>query len=227
MTRSDKQVLVFDPEIEKTARKNRKLARLKKLKAAGDPQFAQTEAFPEAEFEVESDTSLMADPDPNADNPYMWELTGHSEEDPPTPIQLARTASPIEIKLGLLNVLPKFHGRSTEDPYNFLNEFIKICKVQKRPENVTEEQFKLVAFPFSLTGAANQWLSSLPPNSITTWNGLKKQFLEYYFPSTRTETLKREISSIHQEFDEPLSAFWLRFRRLVDSCPNHRFSEGQ
>jgi hypothetical protein len=44
--------------IERTAKKNRKLARLKKLKAAGDPQFAQTEAFPEAEFEVESDTSF-------------------------------------------------------------------------------------------------------------------------------------------------------------------------
>ncbi|KAH9659732.1 hypothetical protein KPL70_023966 [Citrus sinensis] len=47
-----------------------------------------------------------------------------------------------------------------------------------RPQGVTEEQIKLRAFPFSLDGLAKDWLYYLPPGSITTWNGLKKQFLE-------------------------------------------------
>ncbi|XP_057808698.1 uncharacterized protein LOC131023170 [Salvia miltiorrhiza] len=50
--------------------------------------------------------------------------------------------------------------------------------------------------------------------------------LEHFFPPTKTNALKKEISGAKQEYDESLSAYWTRFRRLVDSCPNHKFSEG-
>ncbi|XP_057811707.1 uncharacterized protein LOC131025946 [Salvia miltiorrhiza] len=55
---------------------------------------------------------------------------------------------------------------------------------------------------------------------------MKRLFLEHFFPPTKTNALKKEISGAKQEYDESLSAYWTRFRRLVDSCPNHKFSEG-
>ncbi|XP_057791062.1 uncharacterized protein LOC131008186 [Salvia miltiorrhiza] len=55
---------------------------------------------------------------------------------------------------------------------------------------------------------------------------MKRLFLEHFFPPTKTNALKNEISGANQEYDESLSAYWTRFRRLVDSCPNHKFTEG-
>ncbi|XP_057775227.1 uncharacterized protein LOC130994209 [Salvia miltiorrhiza] len=55
---------------------------------------------------------------------------------------------------------------------------------------------------------------------------MKRLFLEHFFPPTKTNALKKEISGAKQEYDESLSAYWTRFTRLVDSCPNHKFSEG-
>ncbi|XP_057785553.1 uncharacterized protein LOC131003099, partial [Salvia miltiorrhiza] len=77
-----------------------------------------------------------------------------------------------------------------------------------------------------MTAEANSWFASLPPNSITSWAEMKKLFLEHFFPPTKTNALKKKISGVKQEYDESLSTYWTRFRRLVDSCPNHKFSEG-
>ncbi|XP_057804364.1 uncharacterized protein LOC131019797 [Salvia miltiorrhiza] len=77
-----------------------------------------------------------------------------------------------------------------------------------------------------MTAEANSWFASLSPYSITTWAEMKKLFLEHFFPPTKTNALKKEISGVKQEYDESLSTYWTRFRRLVDSCPNHKFSEG-
>ncbi|XP_024036967.1 uncharacterized protein LOC112096956 [Citrus clementina] len=67
-----------------------------------------------------------------------------------------------------------------------------------RPQGVTEEQIKLRAFPFSVDGLAKDWLYYLPPGSITTWNGLKKQFLEKYFPASRAANIRKDICGIRQ-----------------------------
>ncbi|XP_057803241.1 uncharacterized protein LOC131018541 [Salvia miltiorrhiza] len=77
-----------------------------------------------------------------------------------------------------------------------------------------------------MTAEANSWFTSLPPNSIATWAEMKKLFLEHFFPPTKMNALKKEISGAKQEYDESLSMYWTRFQRLVDSCPNHKFSQG-
>ena len=63
---------------------------------------------------------------------------------------------------------------------------------------MTEEHIKLHAFPFSLDGLAIDWLYYLPPGSITTWNGLKKQFLEKYFFTSRAANIRKDICGIRQ-----------------------------
>ncbi|KAF7802920.1 hypothetical protein G2W53_042031 [Senna tora] len=63
--------------------------------------------------------------------------------------------APLELKSGLIHLLPKFRGLMNEDPYQHLKEFHVVCSSMK-PERVTEEQIKLRAFPFSLDGAAKE-----------------------------------------------------------------------
>ncbi|XP_045802905.1 uncharacterized protein LOC123896577 [Trifolium pratense] len=89
-------------------------------------------------------------------------------------IQYTDVDIPFELKSGLIHLLPKFHGLAGEDPHKHLKEFQVVCSTPLRPEGITEDHIKLRAFPFSLQGAAKDWLYYLEPNSITTWNDLKK-----------------------------------------------------
>ena len=82
-----------------------------------------------------------------------------------------------DLKSGLIHLLPHFHGMSGEDPNKHLAEFHSVCSSMK-PKNVTEDQIKLRAFPFSLKDAANDWFYYLTPGSIDTWVKMKKAFLE-------------------------------------------------
>ncbi|KAK4389740.1 hypothetical protein Sango_2311000 [Sesamum angolense] len=94
-----------------------------------------------------------------------------------------------------------------------------------RPQGITEEQIKLRAFPFSLADQAKDWLYFLPSGSITTWNDLKRQFLEKYFPASRATTICKEISEIRQFAGESLFEYWGRFNELVKSCPHHQIPD--
>ncbi|XP_073122038.1 uncharacterized protein [Henckelia pumila] len=87
-----------------------------------------------------------------------------------------------ELKSGLIHLLPTFRGLAGEDPHKNLKEFHIVCTTMK-PQGITEEQISLRAFPFSLAGKANDWLYYLPSGTITTWNDMKQQFLEKFFPA--------------------------------------------
>ncbi|KAH9783668.1 hypothetical protein KPL71_009411 [Citrus sinensis] len=65
----------------------------------------------------------------------------------------------------------------------------------------------------------------LPPGSITTWNGLKKQFLEKYFPASRAANIRKDICGIRQLPGETLYEYWERFKQLCASCPQHQISD--
>ncbi|XP_052295383.1 uncharacterized protein LOC127901771, partial [Citrus sinensis] len=139
-------------------------------------------------------------------------------------IQYADLEVNFELKSGLIHLLPKFHGFAGEDPHKHLKEFHVVCS-SMRPQGVTEEQIKLRAFPFSVDGLAKDWLYYLPPGSITTWNGLKKQFLEKYFPASRAANIRKDICGIRQLPEETLYEYWERFKQLCASCPQHQISD--
>ncbi|KAL0439325.1 UNVERIFIED_CONTAM: hypothetical protein Slati_2415500 [Sesamum latifolium] len=113
-----------------------------------------------------------------------------------------------ELKSGLIHLLSTFCGLAGEDLHKHLKEFHVVC-FGMRPQGITEEQVNLRAFPFSLAEQAKDWLYFLPSGSITTWNDLKKQFLEKYFPASRATTIWKEISGIR------LSAM---DRKLIDAA---------
>ena len=108
-----------------------------------------------------------------------------------------------ELKLGMIHLLPKFHGFAGEDPNKHLKEFHVVCSSMK-PQRISEEQVKLRAFPFSLADSAKEWLYYLPTGTITTWKGMKKCFLEKYFPASKATTIRKQICAIRQEPGEVL-----------------------
>ncbi|CAJ2642326.1 unnamed protein product [Trifolium pratense] len=130
-----------------------------------------------------------------------------------------------ELKSGLIHLLPKFSGLSGEDPHRHLKEFQVVCSTPLRPEGITEDHIKLRTFPFSLQGAAKDWLYYLQPNTVASWTDLKKLFLEKYFPASRAASIRKEICGIRQCDSESLFEYWERFKQLVSSCPQHQISE--
>ncbi|XP_027178099.1 uncharacterized protein LOC113777264 [Coffea eugenioides] len=131
---------------------------------------------------------------------------------------------PFELKSSLIHLLPYFRGLSGEESYKHLQEFDIVCNSMK-PPGITEEQIKMRAFPFSLKDFAKDWLYYLPPGSITTWDQLKKKFLDKYFPASRVASLKKEICGIKQYPGESLYDYWERFKKLCIKCPQHQISE--
>ncbi|XP_071921724.1 uncharacterized protein [Coffea arabica] len=103
----------------------------------------------------------------------------------------------LELKSGLIHLLPTFHGLSREEPHKHIQEFDVVYSSMK-PPGITKEQIKLRVFPFSLKDAAKDWLYYLPAGSITTWVQLKKKFLKKFFPTSRAASLRKEICSIKQ-----------------------------
>uniref|UniRef100_A0A151UGJ3 Retrotransposon gag domain-containing protein n=1 Tax=Cajanus cajan TaxID=3821 RepID=A0A151UGJ3_CAJCA len=109
-------------------------------------------------------------------------------------IQYPEEDVPFVLKAGLIYLLPKFHGRAGEDPHKHLKEFNIVCSTM-RPHNVPEDHIFLKAFPFSLEDLAKDWLYYLAPGSITSWDDLKRVFLEKFFPASRTTLLEKMAQS--------------------------------
>nr|KYP34320.1 hypothetical protein KK1_044743 [Cajanus cajan]KYP34322.1 hypothetical protein KK1_044745 [Cajanus cajan] len=82
-------------------------------------------------------------------------------------IQYPEEDVPFVLKAGLIHLLPKFHGRASEDPHKHLKEFHIVCSTM-RLHNVPEDHIYLKAFPFSLEDLAKDWLYYLVPGSITS-----------------------------------------------------------
>ncbi|RDY07184.1 hypothetical protein CR513_08725, partial [Mucuna pruriens] len=132
-------------------------------------------------------------------------------------------AQTYELKSGLIHLLPKFHGLAGEDPHKHLKEFHVVCSTM-RPQGIPEDYIKMKAFPFSLDGAAKDWLY-LQPTLFNTWGDMKRTFLEKFFPASRTATIRKEICGIRQHTGETLHEYWERFNKLCATCPHHQISE--
>ena len=159
-----------------------------------------------------------------AGNQTLRELAAPNLDQQPLCIEFPVIEGGFELKSGMIHLLPKFNGLAGEDPNKHLKEFQVVCSTM-RPPNISEEQVKLRAFPFSLDGAAKDWLYYLPPGSIGSWVELKRNFLERYFPASKAANIRKEICGIRQMNGETLHEYWERFKRLCASCPNHQISE--
>jgi len=109
-------------------------------------------------------------------------------------------ATQFDIRPATINMLPKFHGFESEQPYIHLIKFLTICQTFKN-QNLNEEGVKLRLFPLSLEDHAASWLYSLTSNSITTWDQLSKKFMAKFFPVAKTEKIKDSIRNFRGRAD--------------------------
>ncbi|CAN6588981.1 unnamed protein product [Malus baccata var. baccata] len=93
------------------------------------------------------------------------------------------------------------------------------------PINVDGSILKMKAFPFSLLEKAKDWLYELAPGTVTSWESMKRAFLEKFFPTSRVILLRKRISGIQQEEGESFPTYYERFKSLVASCPQHQMKE--
>ena len=125
--------------------------------------------------------------------------------------------------------MPKFYGLTGEDPYKHLKSLSMICSSMK-PVGASLDEVLWKVFHLSLEGKAREWYMSLPmhiANAYHNWNNLRKAFLEKYFPASRTSTLRKEIYSAKQDYEESLYYYWNRFQDLLSRCPLHQIPDEQ
>ncbi|KAL6321690.1 hypothetical protein AAG906_031199 [Vitis piasezkii] len=79
------------------------------------------------------------------------------------------------------------------------------------------------AIPFTLNDKAKIWLNSLRPRSIRNWVDLQAEFLKKYFPTHRTNGLKRQISNFSAKENEKFHECWERYMEAINACPHHGF----
>ena len=103
-----------------------------------------------------------------------------------TPIAPLNDVESCEINAALLNLVMKdqFSGLPSEDAATHLNNFVDLCEMQKKKYTDTDI-LKLKLFLFSLRDRAKIWFSSLPKNSIDSWNKCKDAFISKYFPPAK------------------------------------------
>ncbi|CAN6568075.1 unnamed protein product [Malus baccata var. baccata] len=129
-----------------------------------------------------------------------------------------------ELKSSLLHHISKYHGLSMEEPNKHLKEFEVVCS-SMIPINVDGNILMMKAFPFSLLEKAKDWLYELAPGTVTSWDSMKRAFLEKFFPTSRVILLRKRISGIQQDRGESFPSYYERFKSLVASCPQPQMKE--
>ncbi|CAN1125000.1 hypothetical protein LINPERPRIM_LOCUS31420, partial [Linum perenne] len=134
-----------------------------------------------------------------------------------------------EIQIPLLEMISRdihFEGRPEDNPCTHLTDFLAVCDTFKSG-NLNKNVLYLRAFPFSLRGAAKQWLGSKPPGHYTNWEALAQDFVEEYFPPARTTAYKDRISRFVQRENANLYDTWNEFQSLLFDCPHHGYEQRQ
>ena len=98
----------------------------------------------------------------------------------------------------------QFHGLPSENPNAHLTSFIEVCDTIKY-NRVIEIALRLRLFPLSLSDRAKHWLTSQPPDSITSWNDLVQKFMTKNFPPSKIAQLVQEINTFRQFEGENLA----------------------
>ena len=88
-----------------------------------------------------------------------------------------------------------------------------------------QEAAYMILFPLSLIGEAKEWLKSQPNHSLTSWRAVEEKFLTRFFPPARYVSAKSEISIFRQGHEEAFYEAWERFQSLLRKCPNHGFDD--
>ena len=97
--------------------------------------------------------------------------------------------------------LDKFKGDDTETTYEHVGQFL----AQVNDVGITDVH-KIRMFPLSLTVAAFNWFTSLPPNSIDSWVSLEQKFHDYFY-NGEVELRLSDLTSLRQKYTKTISDY--------------------
>lgn len=103
----------------------------------------------------------------------------------------------------------QFSQKEYEDCNEHLTHLLEACDTINPPD-VSESDKRLMLFGYSLTCQAKERLKTISSDTITTWDELKRQFLDSLFPTTKYLDKNQEITSFSQENGESLYDTWER-----------------
>jgi hypothetical protein len=210
----------LDPDLERTLRRARRV-QVEMGDNQRNPRVEEHEEHQDARegngeqrraYDVDFTTSLRELFAPTAVSSHSCIVL------PPT------NATHYDLKPHVIQMLPSFYGLDHENPYSHVKKFKNICATTKF-QNFSEESVHLRLFPFSLHDRATEWLDSLAPGSITSWEELLKQFYNKFFPMSKVNEARKGISSFTQDEDEKFSECWARFKDLLMKCPPHGYEK--
>jgi hypothetical protein len=138
----------------------------------------------------------------------LWELFAPVATSSHSCIVLPLTnAAHYDLKSHVIQLLPSFYGLDHENPYAHVKKFINICATTKF-QNFSEEFVHLRLFPFSFHDRAIEWLDSNASGSSTSWESLLSKFYNKFFPMSKVNEARKEISSFSQDEDKKFSESW-------------------
>ncbi|CAN6547907.1 unnamed protein product [Malus baccata var. baccata] len=217
-TRSTVQKLIpLDPELEQNLRRRRREQNLQRVR----PQETFLEIVSTGDLHNKDKMAFVI---PEAGQPLGNSLTAHTTNIPSCITYPAvEEGTAFEIKQHMLNILPTFHGLSSDDPNMHIAEFLMGCK-NILVRGFSAESIKLRLFPYTLKDLARRWLLTLPSGSITTWAQLSEKFLNKYYPASKTLDMRTQILSFAQKPNEEFHEAWERFKELIRKCPHSGIS---
>ena len=95
-----------------------------------------------------------------------------------------------------------------------------MCDTMKY-NGVSGDAIRLRLFPFSLKDKAKHWLTTEPPNSITSWDELVNKFMTQFIPPTKAAKLRIDINNFYQLDGESFYEAWERYKDLLRKFPIH------
>ncbi|GJT65204.1 reverse transcriptase domain-containing protein [Tanacetum coccineum] len=157
----------------------------------------------------------------------MWESAKTVAPTPNSAIVQPKVDDNFVINSTHLNMIRenKFDGYLRADPHDHIRKFLAICNMFKYGETQSEA-VKLLIFPFSLCDKAKTWFNELNEESITSWEQMRKAFINKFFPPFLFNRLLLEIINFSQLVCESLTDAWLRLRNMIRKCHGHGLTKG-
>jgi hypothetical protein len=126
-------------------------------------------------------------------------------------------ATKYEIKSKIIKMVAAnpFEGMVTENPYRHIRHFTTLCNTV-RQEGVPDEWFKWNLFPYSLASEAKTWYSFASFEVEGSWNKLTNKFCEKFFPISKVQHLRRQVTTFTQGEEEGIDQAWNRFNELIE-----------
>ncbi|GJT04079.1 reverse transcriptase domain-containing protein [Tanacetum coccineum] len=119
----------------------------------------------------------------------------------------------------------KFDGYLQADPHDHIREFLAICNMF-RYGKTQSEAVKLMIFLLSLSDEAKTWFNELNEESITSWEQMRRAFINRFFPPSLFNRLLLEIRNFSQLVCESLTDAWLRLKSMLRKCQGHGLTKG-